>query len=196
MAASMSEFVAARDLMNDSPARFEPFEALVDFERRAAAHVAGAAEQVEAPGLWRGVGFRIGERFLMSGIHEINEILKMPAMTAVPGTKPWLLGVANIRGNLVAVVDLRNYLEGDRSPIGDRSRLLLARQPGGPVGLLVDEVLGQRNVTDENIPLETGEDDERYARFIPRRYDLNGRIWNVFSMSALVKTPGFVQAAS
>jgi DNA-binding MarR family transcriptional regulator len=42
----------------------------------------------------------------------------------------------------------------------------------------------------------TGEDDERYARFIPRRYDLNGRIWNVFSMSALVKTPGFVQAAS
>src|SRR5688572_29486220 len=196
MAASMSEFVAARDLMNDSPARFEPFEALVDFERRAAAHVAGAAEQVEAPGLWRGVGFRIGERYLMSGIHEINEILKMPAMTTVPGTKPWLLGVANIRGNLVAVVDLRNYLEGDRSPIGVRSRLLLARQPGGPVGLLVDEVLGQRNITDENVPLETGEEDERYARFIPRRYELNGLVWNVFSMSALVKTPGFVQAAS
>ena len=196
MAASMSEFVAARDLMNDSPARFEPFEALVDFERRAAAHVAGAAEQVEAPGLWRGVGFRIGERYLMSGIHEINEILKMPAMTAVPGTKPWLLGVANIRGNLVAVVDLRNYLEGDRSPIGDRSRLLLARQPGGPVGLLVDEVLGQRNITDENIPLETGEEDERWERYVTRQYDLGEKIFGIFSMASLVKSPDFIQAAS
>ena len=191
----MNETATARDLMTELPARFDPFEALVDFERRAAAHVAGAAEQVEAPGLWRGIAFRIGERRLMSGIHEVNEILMMPAMTPVPGTKPWLLGVANIRGNLVAVVDLRSYLEGERTPIVDRSRLLLARQTGGAVGLLVDEVLGQRNVTDENIPLDEGEDDERYARYIPRRYELDGRIWNVFSMTTLVKTPGFIQAA-
>jgi twitching motility protein PilI len=191
----MNEIATARDLMSELPARFDPFEALADFERRAAAHVAGAAEQVEAPGLWRGIAFRIGDRRLMSGIHEVNEILMMPAMTPVPGTKPWLLGVANIRGNLVAVVDLRNYLEGERTPIIDRSRLLLARQPGGAVGLLVDEVLGQRNVTDENIPLDEGEDDERYARYIPRRYELDGRVWNVFSMTTLVKTPGFIQAA-
>lgn len=191
----MNEIATARDLMNELPARLDPFEALADFERRAAAHVAGAAEQVEAPGLWRGIAFRVGDRLMMSGIHEVNEILMMPAMTTVPGTKPWLLGVANIRGNLVAVVDLRYYLEGDRTPIGDRSRLLLARQPGGAVGLLVDEVLGQRNVTDENIPLDEGEDDERYARYIPRRYELDGRVWNVFSMATLVKTPGFIQAA-
>jgi len=191
----MNETATARDLMSELPARFDPFEVLVDFERRAAAHVAGAAEQVEAPGLWRGIAFRIGDRRLMSGIHEVNEILMMPAMTPVPGTKPWLLGVANIRGNLVAVVDLRNYLEGERTPIVDRSRLLLARQTGGAVGLLVDEVLGQRNVTDENIPLDEGEDDERYARYIPRRYELDGRVWNVFSMTTLVKTPGFIQAA-
>lgn len=191
----MNEIATARDLMNELAARLDPFEALADFERRAAAHVAGAAEQVEAPGLWRGIAFRVGDRQMMSGIHEVNEILMMPAMTTVPGTKPWLLGVANIRGNLVAVVDLRYYLEGDRTPIGDRSRLLLARQPGGAVGLLVDEVLGQRNVTDENIPLDEGEDDERYARYIPRRYELDGRVWNVFSMATLVKTPGFIQAA-
>ena len=191
----MNEIATARDLMNELPARLDPFEALADFERRAAAHVAGAAEQVEAPGLWRGIAFRVGDRLMMSGIHEVNEILMMPAMTTVPGTKPWLLGVANIRGNLVAVVDLRYYLEGDRTPIGDRSRLLLARQPGGAVGLLVDEVLGQRNVTDENIPLDEDEDDERYARYIPRRYELDGRVWNVFSMATLVKTPGFIQAA-
>ena len=173
-----------------------PFDVLLDYERRAAAHVAGAAEQIEAPGLWRGIGFRIGERHLVSGIHEVNEILMMPSMTNVPGTKPWLLGVANVRGNLIAVVDLRQFLEGSKTLINDRSRVLLARQPGGAVGLLVDEVLGQRNFTDENVPLEEAEGDERYARFVPRRYDLVGKVWGIFSMATLVKTPEFTQAAA
>jgi twitching motility protein PilI len=186
----------ARTPMNDPVISVNPFEALLDFERRAAEHVAGAAEQVEAPGLWRAISFRIGSRLLLSGINEVNEILLMPAMTPVPGVKPWLIGVANIRGNLVAIVDLRGYLEGGRTPINERSRVLLARQPGGPVGLLVDEVLGQRNITDENVPLEAGEPDERYARYIARRYDLGGTTFGIFSMTSLTRTPDFVQAAN
>ncbi|HQW63108.1 MAG TPA: chemotaxis protein CheW [Pseudomonadota bacterium] len=172
-----------------------PFDLLLDYERQAQAHVAGAAEQVEAPGLWRGIAFRVGTHHLVSGIAEVSEILTLPPMTTIPGTKPWLLGVANIRGNLVAIVDLRGFIEGDRTPIGDRSRVLVARQAGGAVGLLIDEVLGQRNFTDENVPLSDGEQDERYERFVPRRYELGGTEWGVFSMTTLVRTPDFQQAA-
>jgi twitching motility protein PilI len=39
-----------------------PFEVLTDYEQRSLAHVAGMPEQIEAPGLWRGIGFRIGTR--------------------------------------------------------------------------------------------------------------------------------------
>ena len=173
-----------------------PFEILLEYERLAQAHVAGAAEQVEAPGLWRGIAFRIGARNLMSGIAEVNEILTLPAMTSIPGTKPWLLGVANVRGNLVAIVDLRGFVEGDRTPITDRSRVLVARQQGGAVGLLVDEVLGQRNITEENVPVDVDTSEDQYARYIARRYELGGAIWGVFSMNALVRTPEFQQAAA
>lgn len=171
-----------------------PFEILLDYERRAKAHVAGAAEQVEAPGLWRGIAFRVGQHHLCSSIGEVNEILTFPPLTMVPGTKHWLLGVANIRGNLVAVVDLRGFIEGGRTPAVDRSRVLVARQTGGAVGLLVDEVLGQRNFTDENVPLGDVAGDARYDRYITRRYDIGGTTWGVFSMAALLKTPEFVQA--
>lgn len=185
------------DIINEAAGiHATPFDVLLEYERLAAAHVAGAAEQVEAPGLWRGIGFRIGSLSLVSGIAEVNEILTMPAMTVVPGTRPWLLGVANIRGNLIAIVDLRNYLEGERAVINDRSRVLVARQHGGAVGLLVDEVLGQRNLTDENIPLVEPEPDPRYRRYIPRRYDFSGTTWGVFSMATLVKTPEFQQASA
>src|SRR3954453_15318069 len=44
-----------------------PFEILDDYERRSLDHVLGLPEQLDAPGLWRGVGFRIGGKRLASG---------------------------------------------------------------------------------------------------------------------------------
>lgn len=172
-----------------------PFDTLVEYERLAQVHAAGAAEQLEAPGLWRGIGYRIGSRKLVSGIGEINEILTIPTLTMVPGTRPWLLGVANVRGNLIALVDLRQFIEGERTPIGDKSRVLVAKQPGGAVGILIDEILGQRNFTDENVPLDEGDPDARYEAYIPRRYEVDGTVFGVLSLNTLVRTPEFVQAA-
>jgi twitching motility protein PilI len=181
---------------NPSPALpADPFELLLAYEAGARAHSARAAEQAEAPGLWRGIGYRIGSQWLISSIAEVNEILTPPPMTSVPGAKPWLIGVANVRGNLAAIVDLKLFLEGERTVSTERSRVLLARQPGGMVGLLVDEVAGQRNLTDENQPIHEVDDDPRYRSFIKAHFAVDGRTWSVFSMGALTRLPEFRQAA-
>jgi len=173
-----------------------PFEALANYEKRSLAHAAGLPEQIEAPGLWRGIGFRIGAHYLVSSINEVNEILTLPALTVVPGTRGWLLGVANVRGNLVPVIDLKHYLEGERTVLTDSSRVLLVRQLGGSVGLLIDEVLGQRSFSEEQRADAFGESDERYARFVAEKYPLGDVVWGQFSMNSLVRTPDFVQAAA
>ena len=173
-----------------------PFEALADYERRSLAHVAGAPEQIEATGLWRGVGFRVGERQLVSGFGEVSEILGLPpAITPVPSTRNWLLGVANVRGNLVAVVDLKQFLLDERTHVTDRSRVLLVRQSGGAVGLLVDELLGQRNLTDAQREGAEGESDERFARYVTEVVDTAGGRLGMFSMVELTRAPEFRQAA-
>ena len=172
-----------------------PFEALADYERRSLAHAAGVPEQIEAPGLWRGIGFRVGARYLVSGIGDVNEILTFPALTIVPGTRAWLLGVANVRGNLVPLIDLKHYLEGERTVLSDTSRVLLVRQTGGSVGLLVDEVLGQRNFSEEQRAEAISEDDDRYRRYVAEKYPLGEQHWGLFSMATLVRTPEFAQAA-
>lgn len=173
-----------------------PFEALANYEKRSLAHTAGLPEQIEAPGLWRGIGFRVGAHYLVSSINEVNEILTLPALTVVPGTRGWLLGVANVRGNLVPVIDLKQYLEGERTVLTDSSRVLLVRQLGGSVGLLIDEVLGQRSFSEEQRADARAEDDDRYARFVAEKYPLGDVIWGQFSMNSLVRTPDFVQAAA
>ena len=169
---------------------------LADYERLSSAHVVASADQVQAPGLWRGIAFRIGHRRLMSSITEVLEILPVLHHTTVPGTRTWLLGVVNVRGTLMPLVDLRGYIEGERTPLGDTSRMLVARHGNNAIGLLVEEVLGQRNLTAENDPLRLEDEQATWARFVPAHFELDGNLWGVFSMAALVKEPDFLHAAA
>lgn len=181
--------------MSDFGAMTSPFDTLLDYEQRSLAHVAGLPEQIDAPGLWRGIAFRLGRRMLASSIAEVTEILSFPVLTTVPGSKFWLMGVANVRGNLVSVVDIRGFIEGERSTHNEKSRVLVIRQQGSLVGLLVDEILGQRAFVDANLREGEREDDERYRRYVERFYEANGAVFGIFSMAALTRTPEFIQAA-
>jgi len=160
----------------------DPFAILADYERKSLAHVAGLPEQLDAPGLWRGVGYRVGQRRLASGFDEVVEILPMPQVTPVPGSQPWMLGVANIRGNLLPIVDLKQFLEGERTVLHEGQRMLIVRQPGGDVAVTIDELFGQRSFVDEQAmpadELPTSVLAEgRYAHFVDRAYRLADHVW-------------------
>jgi len=179
----------------------DPFAILVDYERKSLAHVAGLPEQLDAPGLWRGVGYRIGQRRLASGFDEVIEILPLPPVTPVPGSQPWMLGVANIRGNLLPTVDLKQFLEGERTVLHEGQRVLIVRQPGGDVAVTIDQLYGQRSFLEEQAiaaddlpgdPLAEG----RYGHFIDRAYRQGAHAWGIFSLDRLARTPEFRQAAA
>jgi len=117
-------------------------------------------------------------------------------VTAVPGAQPWMLGVANIRGNLLPIVDLKQFLEGERTVLHEGQRVLVVRQPGGNVAVTIDELFGQRSFVEENkievAPLAHG----RYTHFVERAYRLGDHEWGVFSLDRLARTPEFRQAAA
>ncbi len=173
-----------------------PFLVLADYEERSLAHVAGLPEQLDAPGLWRGVAYRIGSHRLASGFDEVVEILPLPALTTVPGAQPWMLGVANVRGTLLPVVDLKQFLEGERTVLHESQRVLVVRQPGGEVAVTIDELYGQRSFVDgQGIDLAQVSEG-RYSHFIDRAYRMGEQDWGVFSLDRLARTPEFRQAAA
>jgi twitching motility protein PilI len=174
--------------------RRSSFETLLDYEERSLAHVPGRPESIEAAGHWRGVGFRLGQRRLVSSFDEVMEILPMPTVTPVPGAQPWMLGVANVRGTLLPVVDLKQFLEGERTVVHDGQRMLVVRQSGGNVAVLIDELYGQRTFNDTHRAEMAGEDDGRYGHFVSQVYRLADTNWAVFSMQVLTRTPEFRQA--
>ena len=169
---------------------------LADYERRSLAHDPGVPEQIEAPGLWRAIGFRVGDRRFVSGIDEISEILMSPPpVTSIPATQAWLMGVANVRGNLIALVDLKQFLFAQRTHVTGRARVLVVKQAGGNVGLLVDELIGQRNLTDADRAHAEGEADPSLARFVTENVTLGDVRLGRFSMVELAQAAEFQHAA-
>ncbi|MFT4257533.1 MAG: chemotaxis protein CheW [Pseudoxanthomonas sp.] len=173
-----------------------PFDILEDFERRSLAHAVALPVREQAREQWRGVGYRIGRRRLVSSFAEVVEIVRLPPTTPVPGAQPWLLGIGNLRGNLFPVVDLKQFLEGERTALHEGQRVLVMRQPGGDVALTIDELYGQRGFEPDQA-IEPGELAEgRYANFVQRAFRAEDHDWGVFALSLLGRTPEFRQAAA
>ncbi|HEU0277349.1 MAG TPA: chemotaxis protein CheW [Rhodanobacteraceae bacterium] len=169
---------------------------LAEYDRASLAHDPGVPEQIDAAGLWRAIGFRVGDRQFVCGIDEVGEILMSPPpVTSIPATRPWLLGVANVRGTLIALVDLKQFLFGQRTHITARARVLVVKQGGGNVGLVVDELLGQRNLTDADRVGAEGEDDPALAPYVSENVTLDGARLGRFNMVELTHAPEFQHAA-
>jgi twitching motility protein PilI len=73
--------------------------------------------------------------------------------------------------------------------------VLVVRQSGGNVGLLVDELLGQRNLTDADRVGAEGEADARLARYVTENVTLGTARLGRFSMVELTRAPEFQHAA-
>ena len=72
----------------------------------------------------------------------VAEVGRPPGLTRVPGVPSWLAGVANWRGRVLAVLDLRPLLAAPTTPFDRRSRLVVLHRSGVSVGVLTEGVEG------------------------------------------------------
>lgn len=123
-----------------------PFALLREIEARARAVARGRAHGGETEKEWTGVSFRVGPEIYIADRGNIREIMTPVAVAPLPGAKSWLLGVANVRGQLIPVTDLSAFAGLDPIHTGRSTRLIRVNHDRIPVGLLVDEVRGFRRV--------------------------------------------------
>ena len=92
------------------------------------------------------LGFQVGANNWFVALHQVNEVIPVPALVPVPRTQPWFRGVANVRGNLYSMVDFSAFQGGEAIGAGMERRVILVsdRLIGG-AGLVVSRMLGLRN---------------------------------------------------
>lgn len=83
-------------------------------------------------------GFRVGGIGLLINQDTVSEVLEQTPVYPLPNTPVWLLGLVNLRGNLVPVFDVRQFLELEPGLSQEKRRLLILDQGDKAVGILID----------------------------------------------------------
>jgi twitching motility protein PilI len=176
--------------------RDRPFELLLELERRAKAAAAGARE-AGAGKAWIGVAFRMGGETFLVARDEAREIMGVPApLTRVPGSREWIRGLANVRGQLLPVIDLKQYLGSGAAQPGRNTRVIVVNHREIPAGLIVDEVLGFRRFNEQDFHGEPPPTIIRCERYLAGSFRRGTEAWPVFSLKRLVESPAFLQGST
>lgn len=168
---------------------------LVDYEQRSLKHDVGEASRQQQISNWDGVVFRLGPHHLTCRIDQVEEIIAFPPFTPIPGAKDWLLGLANVRGNLAPVSDLGWFLLGSRTPVTNRTRLIITRMQGRLAGLVVDEVFGQRHFHTDNLEPESEWEETELAGLVTHQFESSERTWGVLRLGELQRNQEFINGA-
>ncbi len=168
---------------------------LAELEARSRERAAGLPQQELIQSFWEGVMFYVGDNRLVAPLSAVKEILNYPTtLTRVPGTKPWMLGVANVRGTLIPVIDLQLFLIGRKTKRGRRSRVLVFSLGDSFTSILVGEMVGMRHFARETAR-EMAANRNKFEKYVRFEFDQDGMTWPVFSLHALAEDPAFRIAA-
>lgn len=173
-----------------------PYQALVSLSELSRHAATGLPQQETIEATWTGIGFRIADQWLVTPMQPITELLTPPSTTRLPGVLPWVLGVANVRGRLVPIVDLCAYLELTHQGPRQSRRVLIVEQADLLVGLLVDQVQGMQHFRVNERQESTADLPATLSDFVQGAYEKNNSIWHLFSIEELISQERFIQVAA
>lgn len=174
----------------------QPFELLLEIERRSASAHAGTGG-VASSSEWVGVGFRIGEEHFVANREHVREVLMLPeSMSRVPGARRWMLGIANLRGHLLPLIDVKLMLGSGRTSLRRTTRVISVNHREIPAGLVVDEVLGFRRFLADEYSEDSPDTIVRCDRYVAGAYRRSEDSWPIFNLIDLIESNLFLQAAA
>ena len=94
--------------------------------------------------------FKIGSEYYAIKLVENKEVIEPPEITKVPNTKKYVMGVINLRGQIVPVINLENKLDLS-SENNKGQRIIVVEVNNSLVGIMVDDVKDVVGIAQDNI---------------------------------------------
>ncbi len=94
----------------------------------------------------------------------VREVYPLKELTSLPCTPPFVVGIINVRGRLLSVLDIKNFFDLPAKGLTDLNKVIIVHDPSMEFGILADALLGVRSIPIEEIqaslPTLTGIRDE------------------------------------
>ena len=134
-----------------------------------------SAQTVEDPVL-QYVTFKLDHETYGINVMQIQEVLRYTEIAPVPGAPDYVLGIINLRGNVVTVIDTRKRFGLPDSEVSDHTRIVVIEVDSQVIGVLVDSVAEVVYLRQSEIETAPNVGNEESAKFIQGVCNKNGEL--------------------
>lgn len=124
----------------------------------------------------RWVTFRLAEEIYGINVMQVQEVLRYTEIAPVPGAPSYVLGIINLRGNVVTVIDTRQRFGLMPTEVTDNTRIVIIEADKQVVGILVDSVAEVVYLRQSEIETAPNVGNEESAKFIQGVCNKNGEL--------------------
>ena len=118
------------------------------------------------------VTFRLDDEVYGINVMQVQEVLRVTEIAPVPGAPHYVLGIINLRGNVVTVIDTRERLGLGSHEMDESTRIVIIEADKQVVGILVDavaEVVDLRTSEIESAPNVGNDESSKYIQGVSSR---------------------------
>lgn len=134
-----------------------------------------AAEAGNDP-LIQWVTFKLDSEVYGIDVMQVQEVLRVSEIAPVPGAPNYVMGIINLRGNVVTVIDTRKRFGLSENEIDDSTRIVIIESEGNVVGILVDSVAEVVDLKRSEIESSPNVGNDESSRYIQGVATVNGEL--------------------
>ena len=103
-------------------------------------------ENTEAEGHIEVVAFRLADENYAIGSVHVREVYPLKELTPLPCTPPFVLGIINVRGQILSAIDLKRFFDLPATGLTDLSEIIILHTAEMEFGILADAILSVREI--------------------------------------------------
>jgi purine-binding chemotaxis protein CheW len=142
------------------------------------------------------VTFRLADETYAVNVMQVQEVLRLSEIAPVPGAPNYVLGIINLRGNVVTVIDARLRLGLAPKEPDDSTRIVIIEANGQVVGVLVDSVAEVIDLSSDEIEPAPNVGNDESSKYIQGVASREGDLTIVIDVNRLLSEDEWREVAS
>ena len=144
----------------------------------------------------RWVTFQLDREIYGVNVMQVREVLRYSDIAPVPGTPAYVLGIINLRGNVVTVIDTRMRFGLPSAEITDNTRIMIIESEKQVIGILVDSVAEVVDLDTADIDDTPNVGTEESAKFICGVCNRNNELLILIDLNKLLSEEEWQEVAN
>jgi purine-binding chemotaxis protein CheW len=145
-----------------------------------------AKKNESADVVFQWVTFKLQEETYGINVMQVQEVLRYTEIAPVPGSPDYVLGIINLRGNVVTVIDTRSRFGLEPAEVTDNSRIVIIESEKHVIGILVDSVAEVVYLKSSEIDTAPNVGTDESARFIQGVSNREGELLILVDLNKLL----------